>query len=40
MFKKRVFSSTEPLKVLAADTQEEPFVEKPFVSMELNKKVS
>ena len=31
MLQKRIFNSTEPLKVLPADTREEPFAEKPFL---------
>ena len=38
MLKKRIFNSTEPLKVLPADTREEPFVEKPFFSLRNLKK--
>ena len=37
--KKQVFNSTEPLKVLPADTREEPFSEKPFFFVTKLKKV-
>ena len=31
LLKKRIFNSTEPVKVLPADTRKEPFVEKVFI---------
>ena len=38
MLKKRIFNSTEPLKVLRADTREEPSTTKPFLKFRIAKK--
>ena len=38
MLKKRIFNSTEPLKVLLADTREEPSTTKPFLKFRIAEK--